>query len=454
MSLLCLINSSFKAQSKKSAVGECEQKTPFDHWSGASTDEAAFDIQVPTGQSFKYYGMKTTFIFLDDLDGALDYTLYADNNGLPGQVIKQFSGTVKRAVYIGMLGKDIYLTQITVMFDDPLELPGGKKYWISAKRKGWALNDAATRGIAAFFEDGKWKKHDVPSDLAFELLCDADVLNYDCTQHSYSGFVPNFALEAPEIKRGNYESANDIFIEKNKSFNLTRIDPEVIVTSSEELPQDFDVTIYSDKNNAPDQVIASFSKIKPASLTKSALYPDVKTYAYLAKLILPQAVSLNGGSNGTRYWIGLKGVGTMDNDYEVNVRWISYPYDAGSNSKPVMIRVDDPNASWTQYSTADTDSYETGFDVYGDCKDALAVNENNRFNFQYYPNPTKNFIDIKSDKKIESISFFALDGKKVLGTNVKANENRISLATLPVGLYIMEAKFEDGSSKNFKIIKQ
>ncbi|MDC8106156.1 T9SS-dependent choice-of-anchor J family protein [Chryseobacterium sp. PTM-20240506] len=67
-----------------------------------------------------------------------------------------------------------------------------------------------------------------------------------------------------------------------------------------------------------------------------------------------------------------------------------------------------------------------------------------------YPNPTKGEVEIRTDKKIKSISVFDVSGKSVLKTaSVKAD-----LSSLPKGNYLMQIEFNDGTSSSEKVIKE
>ena len=67
-----------------------------------------------------------------------------------------------------------------------------------------------------------------------------------------------------------------------------------------------------------------------------------------------------------------------------------------------------------------------------------------------YPNPTSDFINVKSDKKISQVTIVDLSGKMVKQTK----ENLVDLQSLAQGIYIANIKFEDGSSESKKIIKK
>ncbi|SKC04446.1 Por secretion system C-terminal sorting domain-containing protein [Soonwooa buanensis] len=440
-----------QTNSNKVAPNECEQKSPFAGWRGAAMEKAAVDVEVPAGQNYKYYGLKTTYLYLEDGAGALDYVLYEDNNGLPGQVIKEFSGTLTRNVVMSRLGGgSAYVSEITVMFDTPLELAGGKTYWISTKRDTWAVTETVVGGEAAFLENGEWTKRSTPTEMAFELLCSSDIINYDCTTHAFTGVTPNSPFDSPSIKRGTSEAANDIFVEKDREFVMNKLKAEVIVEHQFLKPLDFDVVVYSDKNDAPDQLIASYKNITPTNLTISGIFVDAFTPMYYADITLPQPLTLSGGSNGTRYWIGLRSISDNSDNTNPGIRWMTYSYNSGINSKPAVSRDDVASATWSTFGAG----YETGLFVFGECKASLATNDTKSFDFKYYPNPVKNFLDLKSEKKINSVSIYSPDAKLIVTKTIKANNDRVNLSSIANGMYIVDVKFEDGTSKNFKIVKQ
>lgn len=61
-----------------------------------------------------------------------------------------------------------------------------------------------------------------------------------------------------------------------------------------------------------------------------------------------------------------------------------------------------------------------------------------------YPNPTDKELNIKSDKEVISANVYTMEGKKIL-TYQKVDQNRISVANLSTGSYIVE--FTDKSGK-------
>ncbi|MBK1894596.1 T9SS-dependent choice-of-anchor J family protein [Chryseobacterium paridis] len=67
-----------------------------------------------------------------------------------------------------------------------------------------------------------------------------------------------------------------------------------------------------------------------------------------------------------------------------------------------------------------------------------------------YPNPTKGEIEIKTDKKIKSVSIFDVSGRSVL----KTTSAKPNLSSFSKGTYLMQVEFADGTSSTEKVIKE
>lgn len=67
-----------------------------------------------------------------------------------------------------------------------------------------------------------------------------------------------------------------------------------------------------------------------------------------------------------------------------------------------------------------------------------------------FPNPSKGEFNLKTSKKVVSISVFDATGKLVLTTKATS----FNLSSLPKGVYIMNASYTDGSKEERKLIKE
>lgn len=71
-------------------------------------------------------------------------------------------------------------------------------------------------------------------------------------------------------------------------------------------------------------------------------------------------------------------------------------------------------------------------------------------NFFVFPNPTNNFITVKSDQLIQEIQVLDIAGKSVLTI---ANSNSADLSSLAAGLYYLTLQFDNGSIGHVKVMK-
>jgi len=67
-----------------------------------------------------------------------------------------------------------------------------------------------------------------------------------------------------------------------------------------------------------------------------------------------------------------------------------------------------------------------------------------------YPNPTKNLININSSAKVNQVSIYNVDGKKLK----EEASTKVDLSKLPVGNYLLKIDFADGRSETQKVIKE
>ncbi|WP_312767292.1 T9SS type A sorting domain-containing protein [Epilithonimonas sp.] len=83
--------------------------------------------------------------------------------------------------------------------------------------------------------------------------------------------------------------------------------------------------------------------------------------------------------------------------------------------------------------------------------DQLSVSEINKTQINIFPNPTSDFINIKSDEKIKSVKLYS-----ALGSLVKTENNefsRINISNLPKGNYLISIETDSGTETK-KIIKE
>ena len=75
-------------------------------------------------------------------------------------------------------------------------------------------------------------------------------------------------------------------------------------------------------------------------------------------------------------------------------------------------------------------------------------------NISLYPNPTKRFLTIHCNSKINTLKVFNMIGNLVVDRNIFNNQTTLSIENIPNGMYFIELKFDNGSIINSKFIKK
>lgn len=82
---------------------------------------------------------------------------------------------------------------------------------------------------------------------------------------------------------------------------------------------------------------------------------------------------------------------------------------------------------------------------------ALDVKDIKTVDVSIYPNPTSDYVNIRSKADVASISLFSIDGKKLSETR---GENRIDISAYSTGIYFLNIVLKDGITFKHKIIKK
>jgi glucose/arabinose dehydrogenase len=85
--------------------------------------------------------------------------------------------------------------------------------------------------------------------------------------------------------------------------------------------------------------------------------------------------------------------------------------------------------------------------IYKIVGEEMGTDDVNQFHISLYPNPAVDVVNMNSNKEIQSVQIFSLEGKLILSLN--ENLNHINVSSLPQGVYLMKVNSEE----NTKIIK-
>ncbi|MDR6459641.1 hypothetical protein J2786_002748 [Chryseobacterium vietnamense] len=87
----------------------------------------------------------------------------------------------------------------------------------------------------------------------------------------------------------------------------------------------------------------------------------------------------------------------------------------------------------------------------GKSNTTLNVKDIRTVDVNIYPNPTSDFVNVKSKVEVNSISIFNMEGRKLSETY---KENRIDLSSYSAGVYFLNIVLKDGTTFKHKIIKK
>ena len=199
-----------------------------------------------------------------------------------------------------------------------------------------------------------------------------------------------------------------------------------------------DLFFYSDNNDTPGDLLASFYDVIPDSKTFVDTVFGVSVYRVVWEFQNPVFV----GAEGEKAWFGINT--TAENEEEPNYMEAWGDIVDGS----VAYFSEDGGNTWQP----DPNGIDGAFNIYAICGQ-MDTEEISEFSFSYYPNPVTDHLKIQSELKVEAIEIFNTKGKKVFQSSTVKN-NEINLNFLSTGTYLIRVKLENGRIETFKIIKK
>lgn len=113
--------------------------------------------------------------------------------------------------------------------------------------------------------------------------------------------------------------------------------------------------------------------------------------------------------------------------------------------------------SYTSYDQGTTwqsnNGYNQVFNIGGYCSTTLSTNTPQKESIlNYYPNPVKEILNIKSNSRISEVNIYTIDGREV--ANYTFTDGEINMQSLPSSLYIVKVQLENGNFETLKVIKE
>ncbi len=250
----------------------------------------------------------------------------------------------------------------------------------------------------------------------------------DCIEENLpNGFEQALPSSSPSASANQYV-ATDITVPEGMNFNLATLNAYLWVTGG--MVVSAEIVVYADDDGVPDSdaIIAAFDEVLPSSQVE--LNAQFGYNYYDVSFEIPLTV-LQGQSNlTTTYWIsiytsttGTDGAWEMTSDSSVGNQ-IAYSLNFGS--------------TW-QISQ----NYDAVYNFEGECSFITSVEDYSLVEFEYYPNPAKDNIQLVAKTEIAFVEINDLMGHKVYFETIGASSALIDLSELNKGIYVLKVSSND-----------
>lgn len=78
-----------------------------------------------------------------------------------------------------------------------------------------------------------------------------------------------------------------------------------------------------------------------------------------------------------------------------------------------------------------------------DLSETLSTLESELLNFEVFPNPISNYLNIKSAKPIDQLEITNIGGKSILKLNYLPLANKVNISKLESGIYFITVKMQN-----------
>jgi len=242
-----------------------------------------------------------------------------------------------------------------------------------------------------------------------------------------------------------YIFANDFEVNAGEMFTVNEvklnlwIDPTATITSA-------DIYVYhdSDSGEGPGDTIYENYGLAPTSIKN--IGGNLGYITYEVTFDLGEVELTAEGSENVVYWLAAQ---VYSDNSDVTVYW-----DANStlNSQNQQYIFDADESTWvTNYSVFEYEA-DGVMSIIGECEN-LSVMDLNGFDFTYYPNPTRDVLNINSQKFVRTVEVFNLAGQKVMNSTNLAND-QVDVSKLSAGVYVFKVTLDGGQVETFKIVKK
>lgn len=414
---------------------------------------SATDFDVPLGTIFTLNQVK-----FNAIKGSADVeyvkiSFLEEVGGMPGQTLHSFPELIPvEQTFLGELdieGMDLY--EITVDIPTSIEFPKGKYFMSVQAASGddymvaWEIAGEYTSTLGRFdigkFDSEPWFTGFSYYDQVFEIIG-------ECVDSGEE--QPEFGEACTQGNEGNnYETAltfvsnsgfihlaDDFIVAENTTFYLTDFK---IATLQLGNMKNADIKIRKSENDQPGGVIYQINNKGPKTENFFGYWPlegyPLDVVAVDLQFELDEPIELVAG----KYFLEIKAnpvlfteVLTWEATTEPGIGGYAFMANGG--------------VEWQEAV-----GFNLVFDVNGFCEESLDVNEVEKSDFNYYPNPVNQELNFQSVSKVKSVEIFSMSGQLVQTSTPVSH--KISTLNLSKGVYLVKAELENGQVETFKLLK-
>lgn len=196
-----------------------------------------------------------------------------------------------------------------------------------------------------------------------------------------------------------------------------------------------------------------YTSVTPANLEQG------KTYTIEIQTGSPDPIN-----EDLRAWVDFGQDGIFDNDEEIaNTLGNGFPsnglasyeftvpanQDLGDYRLRIRLHSFESNS---EIDPCEKYTYGEAEDYFVSVVEPMSVNDYSFNNFNIYPNPVQNQLNLKSDQIISEVILYNLLGQQLIKISPKSQQTQLDVSSLSAGTYILKAVV-NGNEKSFKIVK-
>lgn len=228
--------------------------------------------------------------------------------------------------------------------------------------------------------------------------------------------------------------AFDVDVPANTTFQLDELEANLMVFGAS--AQTYEVKIYDSQNSLPNNLLTT---------STTTVLSDTEIGNFNGSPVRKIKLAIDN-----RYVVAATSASSKKIWIEIKFSGVGGAWEYSSASKIGLSGVANNSGTWIPTSESGID-YELVYKLSGTCGTLSSEAFNFEDNFEFFPNPTKDYIKIQSKKGEKfDVDLYDLKGKKI---KVTLEKGKINLKGLSAGVYVLKVKTSKGVATK-KIVKE